>query len=252
MTTLAGKVAIITGGAQGIGAQYARGLAAAGAAVSICDILDPTAVVAEITASGGRAIGRIVDITVKNDVEALARETHEAFGSIDILVNNAAIFASLRRKPFMEIESGEWDKVLSVNVRGTFECIKAVVPYMRQRQYGKIVNISSGTVFAGQPFMLHYVTSKGAVIAMTRSLARELGAQGIRVNCMAPGFTLSEGVKANEQFTPAVTGGIAAMRAIPRDQLPDDLVGTLIYLCSKDSDFVTGQTIAVDGGTAML
>ncbi len=140
---------------------------------------------------------------------------------------------------------------MDINTRGTFESIKAAVPYMKENGYGKIVNISSTTVFSGQPLLLHYVTSKGAIIALTRSVARELGPDGIRVNCIAPGFTLSEGVNANEQFTPQMKGGVAAMRAIPRDQLPEDLVGTLVFLCSQDSDFITGQTIAVDGGMVM-
>lgn len=251
MLDLTGKSAIVTGGAQGIGAEYARGLVAAGAAVSICDILDPTDIVAEIQANGGRAIGRTGDITSSADMAALAKETAEAFGGIDALVNNAAIFTSLRRTAFLDLTSEEFDRVMTVNVRGTFEVVKAVVPYMREKQYGKIVNISSTTVFTGQPLLLHYVSSKGAIVAMTRSLARELGADGIRVNCIAPGFTLSEGVASNEQYTAQVRGGIASTRAIQRDQLPDDLVGTMLFLCSKASDFVSGQTIAVDGGSQM-
>ena len=251
MTDLSGKSAIVTGGAQGIGAEYARGLARAGAAVSICDILDPAEVVEAINAGGGRAIGRKADITSAADMAALAKETADAFGGIDALVNNAAIFTSLRRTAFLDISSEEFDRVMTVNVRGTFEVVKAVVPYMRAKGYGKIVNISSTTVFTGQPLLLHYVSSKGAIVAMTRSLARELGADGIRVNCIAPGFTLSEGVAANEQYTAQVRGGIASTRAIVRDQVPDDLVGTMLFLCSVESDFVSGQTIAVDGGSQM-
>jgi len=251
MIELSGKSAIVTGGAQGIGAHYARGLAAAGARVSICDTLDPSAVVAEIEAAGGTAIGRIADITRAADMAALASATAEAFGGIDILVNNAAIFGSLRRGSFLDIDSDTWERVLAVNVRGAFEAVKAVVPHMRERKYGKIVNISSTTVSAGAPFLLHYVTSKGAIIAMTRSLARELGPDGIRVNCMAPGLTLSEGVSGNEQYSPQVRANIASGRAISRDQLPQDLVGTLLYLCSEASDFVSGQTINVDGGSQM-
>ncbi len=252
MSDLAGKSVIVTGGAQGIGAEYARGLAAAGAAVSICDVLDPAAIVAEINAAGGKAIGQAGDITSADDMAMLAKETASAFGGIDVLVNNAAIFTSLRRTPFLDLSSDEFDRVMTVNVRGTFEAVKAVVPYMRANQYGKIINISSTTVFMGQPLLLHYVSSKGAVVAMTRSLARELGADGIRVNCVAPGFTLSEGVAGNEQNTAQLRNGIAAMRAIKREQLPEDLVGTVLFLCSKESDFVTGQTIIVDGGSQML
>lgn len=248
---LRGKTAIVTGGAQGIGAEYARGLAAAGAAVSVCDILDPAAIIAEINETGGRAIGRRADITDPADMAALAEETVGALGGITALVNNAALFSSLRRTPFEALTSEEFDRVMTINVRGTFEVVKAVTPEMRSAGYGKIVNIASTTVFSGQPLLLHYVSSKGAIIAMTRSLARELGPDGIRVNCIAPGFTLSEGVAANEQFTGQVRSGIASMRAIARDQLPEDLVGTMLYLCAKESDFVTGQTIAVDGGNQM-
>jgi NAD(P)-dependent dehydrogenase (short-subunit alcohol dehydrogenase family) len=251
MTDLTGKSAIVTGGAQGIGAHYARGLAAAGATVSICDTLDPAGVVDEINRAGGRAIGRVADITDSEAMTAMARETVEQLGGIDILVNNAAIFSSLRRGSFFDIDSDTWDRVLAVNVRGTFEVIKAVTRHMRDRKYGKIVNISSTTVSAGAPLLLHYVTSKGAIIAMTRALARELGPDGIRVNCMAPGLTLSEGVTENEQYSSQVRGNIAAGRAIARDQLPQDLVGTLLYLCSEASDFVSGQTINVDGGAQM-
>jgi NAD(P)-dependent dehydrogenase (short-subunit alcohol dehydrogenase family) len=251
MNELTGKTAIITGAAQGIGAHYARGLAAAGAAVSVCDVADPGSLVDEIRAAGGRIMGRIVDITDGAAMRAFAEETHAQFGGPDILVNNAALFGALKRKPLMEIDAQEWDRVMTVNVRGPFECVKAVVPFMRSKGYGKIVNISSSTVNAGQPLLLHYVTSKGAIIAMTRSLARELGADGIRVNAVSPGFTLSEAVRNNPVYTPQVTSGIAAMRSIKRDQQPDDLVGTVVFLASPASDFITGQTLIVDGGMAM-
>lgn len=251
MSNLEGRSVIVTGGAQGIGAEYARALAAAGASVSVCDVLDPAAIVAEINGAGGAAIGRTGDITSAGDMAELAEETASAFGGIDALVNNAAIFTSLRRTPFLEIGSEEFDRVMAVNVRGTFETIKAVVPHMQKKKYGKIVNVSSTTVLVGQPLLLHYVSSKGAIIAMTRSLARELGGDGIRVNCVAPGFTLSEGVAANEQNTENLRSSIAATRAIRREQVPEDLVGTMLFLCSSGSDFVTGQTIVVDGGSSM-
>jgi NAD(P)-dependent dehydrogenase (short-subunit alcohol dehydrogenase family) len=140
---------------------------------------------------------------------------------------------------------------MTVNVRGPFECVKAVTPFMRANGYGKIINISSSTVNAGQPLLLHYVSSKGAIIAMTRSLARELGADGIRVNAISPGFTLSEAVRNNPVYTREVTSAIAAMRSIKRDQLPDDLVGAVVFLASPASDFITGQTLIVDGGMSM-
>jgi NAD(P)-dependent dehydrogenase (short-subunit alcohol dehydrogenase family) len=248
---LANKTAIVTGAAQGIGAAYARGLAAAGAAVSVCDILDPTPVVKEIEAAGGAAMGRIVDITDGAAVRAFAKDTQVKLGDPAILVNNAAIFAALRRKPLLEIESEEWDRVMRVNVRGSFECAKAVIPFMSANGYGKIINIASSTVNSGQPLLLHYVSSKGAVIAMTRSMARELGPRGIRVNVISPGFTLSDAVAGNPVYTKEIKAAIAGMRAIQRDQEPEDIVGTVVFLASPASDFITGQTFVVDGGMSM-
>jgi NAD(P)-dependent dehydrogenase (short-subunit alcohol dehydrogenase family) len=151
----------------------------------------------------------------------------------------------------MEIETEEWDRVMQVNVRGSFECVKAVVPYMKAKGYGKIVNIASSTVNSGQPFLLHYVTSKGAIIAMTRSMARELGGAGIRVNVVSPGFTLSEGILNKPAYTQELKSSIASMRSIVRDQRPDDLIGTVVFLASPASDFITGQTLVVDGGMSM-
>jgi NAD(P)-dependent dehydrogenase (short-subunit alcohol dehydrogenase family) len=251
MIELSGKTAIVTGAAQGIGAQYARGLAAAGAAVSVCDLSDPASIVNEIRAAGAKVMGRIVDITDGAAVRAFAAETNAELGGLDILVNNAALFGTLKRKPLLDIDSQEWDRVMTVNVRGPFECVKAVTPFMRAKGYGKIINVSSSTVNAGQPLLLHYVSSKGAIIAMTRSLARELGADGIRVNAISPGFTLSEAVRNNPVYTREVTSAIAAMRSIKRDQLPDDLVGAVVFLASPASDFITGQTLIVDGGMSM-
>jgi NAD(P)-dependent dehydrogenase (short-subunit alcohol dehydrogenase family) len=251
MAELTGKVAIVTGAAQGIGAEYARGLAAAGAAVGLCDILDPAPVVGEIVAAGGKAIGQVIDITDGAAVRAFAKTTHATLRGLDILINNAAIFGKLSRKPLMEIDAEEWDRVMKVNVRGTFECVKAVTPFMRAQSYGKIINIASSTVNSGQPLLLHYVSSKGAIIAMTRSLARELGGDGIRVNAISPGFTLSEAVRNNPAYTREITSSIAAMRAIKRDQEPEDLVGAVVFLASPASDFISGQTLVVDGGMSM-
>jgi NAD(P)-dependent dehydrogenase (short-subunit alcohol dehydrogenase family) len=181
----------------------------------------------------------------------MVREAERAFGGVDILVNNAAIFASLESRPFEQITTAEWDRVNAVNVRGVFECCKAAVPAMRKRGGGRIVNISSATVFKGSPMLLHYVTSKGAVVALTRALAREVGQNKIGVNCIAPGFTLSDGVKDNPSYTDAFRNANTATRAMPRDGHPADLIGTLVFLCSPDSDFITGQTIVVDGGSVM-
>lgn len=252
MTTagrLHGKVAIVTGAAQGIGAVYARALAAAGAAVSVCDLRDPGSVVDEITGAGGRAVGGIVDVSDAAAVKALVERTSAAFGGVDILINNAALFGGLPRRPFVEIPSEEWERVMTINTRGVFECSKAVVPAMRARGGGKIVNISSSTVLTGTPLLLHYVASKGAVIAMTRAMARELGEHGIAVNCLAPGLTMSDAVKSGPFVAAAPIA--AQMRSFKRDQHPEDLIGPLLFLTSADSDFVTGQTYVVDGGAFM-
>lgn len=248
MNRLEGKTAIVTGGAQGIGAAYAKALAEEGAAVTVADVLDTGDVVATITSAGGKALGVHADVTDNNSVAAMVAQTVSEFGGVDILVNNAALFADLALKPFMDIPDDEWDKVMDVNIGGLFKCTRAVVPEMRKRNGGKIINISSGTVFMGAAMMLHYVTSKAAVMGFTRSLARELGDDNICVNALAPGFTLSEGVLANESYAPAVQDMIAAMRCFKRGQEPEDLTGSLIFLASRDSDFMTGQTMLIDGG----
>ena len=245
------KVAIVTGGGRGIGAAFCEVLASAGAKVVVADILDGSATVARIEAGQGRALFCHANVTSKASVESLVSKTLKAFGTVDILVNNAALFADLGKRPFQEIPSEEWDRVMAVNVRGPFECARAVVPAMIEKKSGKIVNIASGTVFKGFVNMMHYVTSKGAVVAMTRCLARELGPHNICVNAIAPGLTMSDAVAQNPEWTGAANDGTIATRAIRREQLPADLLGTLLYLSSSDSDFVTGQTIAVDGGSVM-
>ncbi len=248
---LEGRAAIVTGAAQGIGARYAAALAAAGAAVACCDVVDAEPVAARIREAGGRAIALRVDVTSQESARAMAAATLDAFGRIDVLVNNAGLFANLAMKPFDQIDAAEWDRVMAVNVRGSFECAKAVAPQMRTQGYGKIVNIGSGTVFKGAPMLLHYVASKGAVTAMTRALARELGDAGIRVNTLSPGLTASENTLANPAWQGAVSANNIASRAIKREVNPEDLCGTLVYLASAESDFVTGQVIVVDGGSVM-
>jgi len=245
------RVAIVTGAAQGIGAQYARALAAAGASVVLADVLDAAPVAAQIAAAGGRSLALKVDVTDATSVRAMVEQTLARFGSLHILVTNAALFGNLALKPFEEIDSAEWDRLMAVNVRGVFECVKAALPEMRRRGYGKIINIASGTVFKGTPMMLHYVTSKGAIVAMTRCLARELGDSGIRVNTLAPGLVMSENVSANPAWKGAVLQNNIGSRAIKREATPEDLVGTLIFLSSADSDFITGQVVVVDGGSVM-
>ena len=251
LKSLEGRVAIVTGAAQGIGAAYASGLAAAGAKVCVSDLLDPAPVAAAIVRSGGEAIAARCDVTDTKSVQSMVAATVEAFGRIDILLNNAGIFANLALQRLTEIDSAEWDRVMAVNVRGTFECIRAVVPEMKKNQYGKIINIASGTVFKGAPMLLHYVASKGAIVALSRAAARELGADGIRVNTLAPGLIMSEGVMRNPAWKGEIVASNIASRAIKRDALPEDLIGTAVYLSSAASDFVTGQVLVVDGGSIM-
>lgn len=249
MGRLDGKVAIITGSAQGIGAAYAKALAAEGAKVGLCDLKSPDSVAREIGRSGGVAFAQACDVTDRTAIEALVAKAEKSFGSVQILVNNAALFAGLALKPFFDIEGSEWDRVMAVNVRGSFECVRAVFPAMKHAGYGKIVNIASGTVFKGTPRMLHYVSSKGAVVGMTRALAREVGDYGIRVNCLAPGLTLSEGVIANKDYADAMVSNNVASRCLKREATPNDIIGAMLFLVSPDSDFMTGQTIVVDGGS---
>jgi len=242
---LAGKVAIVTGGARHIGAAYVRRLAQEGAAVVIADIRHGGVLADEIRASGGKAIALEIDVASEHDTERMAAEAVKAFGRIDILVNNAAVFIDLRRCPFYEISAEEWDRVAAVNIRGPFLCAKAVFPQMKTQMSGKIINISSSTVFGGTPLFLHYVASKAALIGMTRALAREVGEYGIAVNAIVPGLVQHEGQNAPAEFTQLQL----QMRALKRLQTPEDLLGVLVYLASPDSDFVTGQTILVDGGS---
>ena len=242
---LSGKVAIVTGGARHIGAAYCRRLAAEGAAVVIADVLDGESVVKGIASSGGKAIALKVDVSQAEDTARMAVETVKAFGRIDILVNNAAIFINIERRPFYEISAQEWDHVSAVNIKGPFLCAKAVFPRMKQQRSGKIINIASSTVFTGTPLFLHYVASKAALVGMTRSLAREVGEFGICVNAIAPGLVQHEGQNAPKEFTEFQLKA----RSLKRLQTPQDLLGILVYLASSDSDFVTGQTILVDGGS---
>ena len=190
------------------------------------------------------------DVTKPDQIESMVSKTVEAYGKLDIMVTNAALFADLQQKSFLEIDEAEWDRVMQVNTRGVFSCVKAAVPEMKKNGYGKIVNIASGTVFKGTPMLLHYVSSKGAQVAFTRALAREVGDDGITVNCIAPGLTMSEKVIDDDQWI-AVKDGNTASRAIKREQVPEDLIGTLVFFASSDSDFITGQTLVVDGGSAM-
>jgi NAD(P)-dependent dehydrogenase (short-subunit alcohol dehydrogenase family) len=251
MGKLDGRVAIVTGAAQGIGAAYAKRFAEEGAKVCVSDILDCTNVVNTITQSGGEAIGVECDVSDETQVEAMVAKAVERWDKIDIMVPNAAIFATLERGSFLDIDVDDWDQLMAVNVRGVYLCLKAVVPVMKKAGYGKIINISSSTVQAGVPMMLHYVSSKGAVDAMTRALAREVGDDGIRVNSVAPGFTMSERIEAQRDDLQFYVEMSRKGRAIKRDELPEDIIGAMVFLASADSDFITGQTIVIDGGMVM-
>ena len=244
MGQLEGKVALVTGGAQGIGRAIAVGLAEEGARIVVAD-LERAEETAKAYADG---VGLTVDVAEEAAVAQMVEDTVARCGSIDVLVNNAGLYASLAMRPFTEIPLEEWRRVMDVNVASMFLTCRAVVPAMRERGGGAIVNISSGTPFRGVPFLLHYVTSKGAIVAFTRALARELGKDAIRVNCVAPGFTMSDGVKQHPEVIEQLRDVSVAARTIQRDQEPDDVVGAAVYLSGPAASFVTGQTIVIDGG----
>ena len=251
MGRLDGRVAIVTGAAQGIGAAFARAMAAEGERIAIADLDSGAAVVEELQAGGAEAIDVPTDVSDEDSCKAMVARTVEAFGGLDIIVNNAAVFTTMERRPFDEISIEEWDKVLAVNTKGVWLCCKAAVPEMRKKRYGKIISICTGRIFKGSPFFLHYDASKAAVLGITRSLARELGDDNISVNAIAPGSTMSENVLKRTNWMGGGPERTRATRAIKRDETPEDLVGACVYLASADSDFVTGQTIVVDGGSAM-
>lgn len=254
---LAGKTIIVTGAARGIGQAYSLALAAQGAAVVVADILDTGDTVAQIKAVGaGSAIGVPLDVTNIESCRAMAAAALAINGRIDGLINNAALFGPSDKTkgaelmPFDAIDEQAWDGMMAVNVKGAWNCCKAAAPAMREQNYGKIVNISSNTVALGAAHLLHYVVSKGAIATMTRCLAKELGPEGIRVNTIAPGFIQSQAsIDIMDKFDAhAITGEMKNVCALGREQYPDDLVGSAVYLCSELSDFVSGQTLYVDGG----
>jgi 3-oxoacyl-[acyl-carrier protein] reductase len=246
------RVVIVTGAAQGIGRTYAIEFARAGAKVVVADIQgDKAAVVAqEIAAEGHAAIAQAIDVAAPESVRRGIDATLAAFGRIDVLINNAAIFTPLGRRVFDEIPFEEWERVLRVNVTGSWLCASAVAPVMRKAGWGRIVNISSSTVPMGLPMFTHYVTSKAAVIGMTRAMARELGPHGITVNCVLPGLTDTE--VDNPGRTDAMRAKVVDLQCVKRIERPEDLVGMLLFLASPASAFVTGQSIAVDGGSVFL
>jgi NAD(P)-dependent dehydrogenase (short-subunit alcohol dehydrogenase family) len=244
-----GRVVVITGAGQGIGREFSRQFAAAGATVVVADINRANAdrVQGEIESSGGRATAVTVDIGDKASVEAMAATAVAKLGRIDVLINNAAIFASLQKRPFWEIPVDEWGRVMHVNVTGVFLSVCAVLPAMRQQKWGRIINISSDSVPKGVPKYLHYVSSKAAIIGMTNAMARELGPDGITVNCIRPGGVATE---VDRVVNPTIERRIAQLseQCIPRGMVPSDLVGLAMFLSTPASGFITGQTIACDGG----
>jgi NAD(P)-dependent dehydrogenase (short-subunit alcohol dehydrogenase family) len=251
MARLDGRSAIVTGGARGIGRHYAQALAAEGARVMIADIADGAALAADIAARHGHAAvaSATFDVSEEDAVRGVVGETLARFGKIDILVNNAALFAPLPPVSCTDIDVALWDRVMAVNVRGPFLMVKHVAPHMAAQGYGKIINIGSGTAYKGMASMLHYVTSKGAITAFTRALSRELGDKGIRVNTLAPGLVMSDTILENRAHIDQARGPVIQSRALRRDEMPEDLIGALVFLASAESDFITGQTIAVDGGS---
>lgn len=251
---LNGKSGIVTGGAHGIGRAYCIGLAKAGARVVAADIDFEGAeeTVALVEKTGGRALALAVDVADQQSTLDMAKAAVDAFGRIDFLINNAAVFATIpiSRVPFDEVSLEEWNQVMSVNLTGIWLSCRAVVPYMKKQQGGKIINISSSSIYNGAGLRIHYVTSKAGVIGFTRNLARELGDYNISVNALSPGSTLSE--KPDDEMALAHRKKALAKRCIKRLQFPEDLTGAMVFLCSSASDFMTGQTLVVDGGVAML
>jgi 3-oxoacyl-[acyl-carrier protein] reductase len=251
---LQNKVVIVTGAAHGIGRAYCLAFARAGAKIIIADLDQVAAAQVEVEAraAGGAALAIAVDVSNEHATKKMAAKALERFGRIDVLINNAAVFSvvPMNRGPIETIDPGEWDRLMAVNLRGLFLCCRAVLPTMRTQKSGKIITIASGTVFAGAPGRIHYVTSKAATIGFTRTLAREVGGGNITVNCLAPGNTLSEENPSEEVVR--FRESSVRLRALKRIQLPTDAVGAMLFLASPLSDFITGQTLNVDGGISFL
>ena len=241
--SLNGKTAVVTGAATGIGAAIAKGLAAKGARVIGIDLSDPKD-------NGTDVVQVQCDLSHPKSVQQCFENIRKQHGEVDILVNNAALASEIKPQPVGEIAPEEWTRVLTVNTIMPFLCVREVVPHMSAQKWGRIVNLTSATIFLGTPNNLHYIASKGAIAAMTRSLAMELGKNGINVNAIAPGMTVTEGIRKNSAYSKEMLEGTVKVRAIQREETPDDLVGSCLFLVSEDSNFMTGQILTVDGGYA--
>lgn len=247
------KIAVITGGAGGFGKEFAVAFANEGARIVSADLANSDKTVAAVQAMGGEAIGVECNVASGESMQEVAARAVEAFGGIDILINNAAMLAQTHATPFTDIPDEVWDRTMAINVKGYWNSAKACVPEMRKRGKGKILNISSGTIFEGVPMLLHYVTSKAAIQGLTRSLARELGDENIYVNMITPGYVPTAGAStlAPKEQLDAIKEHLLNARIVKREQTPNDLVGGAIFLCSDDSDFISGQTINIDGGVIL-
>ena len=246
---LAGRTAIVTGASQGIGFAVAEKLVAEGCSVVIADIHDAALAAARLEGRAGAAIGLPLDVTSEDQVASAVAETVARFGSVDILVNNAAIASELVPGPFEESTPAQWRRILDVNVVGTFLMCRAVAPHMRARKWGRIVNVGSGTAFKGLPGLAHYVASKGAIIMLTRTLANELGGDNVLVNVVSPGFTMTEAVRGNSEIRDAFGPRAIATRAIKREAQSIDVANVIYFFVSEEASFVTGQNLAADGGS---